>query len=239
MEIANKEKTLTKKSDFIELLYSGYSQGNIFDSNIPEDLKKLNPKETPKKLIIAIGEGMVVPGLDKDLEDKEIEKDYEIKLKAKDAFGERDRNLLKTIPLKVFHEKDMEPRPGTIFAFDNSIAKVVTVSGARVITDFNNPLAGKEVLYKYKITRIVTDDKEKCTALFEGLFRFVPEFDINDKEITIKGPKQMEIIISAFKDKVIKLLSKELKFELKEEKKVDVKTEEKDKKENKEEKKDI
>src|SRR6266498_1006600 len=121
METSKEAGTLTKKSDFAELLYTGYSKGNVFDSNIPEDLKKLNPKETPKKLIVIIGEGMVVPSLDKALEEKETGKEYEINLKAKEAFGERDRKLLKTIPLKVFHEKEMEPRAGAVFAFDNTI----------------------------------------------------------------------------------------------------------------------
>ena len=91
---------LTKKNDFVELLYTGYSQGNVFDSNIEEDLKKIDPKGKVKKTIVVIGQGMVVPGLDKALEGKEIGKEYEIKLSAKEGFGERDRNLLKTIPLK-------------------------------------------------------------------------------------------------------------------------------------------
>ena len=33
-----------KKSDFVEIKYTGYSQGKEFDSNIEEDLKKINPK---------------------------------------------------------------------------------------------------------------------------------------------------------------------------------------------------
>ena len=39
---------------------------------------------------------------------------------------------------------------------DNTIARVLSVSGGRVTMDFNNPLAGKEIDYKYKIFLIAT-----------------------------------------------------------------------------------
>ncbi len=208
-----------KKKDFIDLIYTGYSNGNVFDSNVPEDLKKLDPKAGPRKTIIVIGEGMVVPGLDKALENKEVGKEYEIKLSPKEGFGERDRNLLKTIPLKVFTEKNINPQPGMVLALDDMLAKIVTVSGARVITDLNNPLAGKELVYKYKIARIVSDEKEKSSALLESLFRFLPEFEIKGNEIVVKGRKEIEYFVNAFKDKIKEIIGKEAKFEEKKEEK--------------------
>ncbi len=33
----------TKKGDFVEIKYTGLANNEIFDSNIDEDLKKLNP----------------------------------------------------------------------------------------------------------------------------------------------------------------------------------------------------
>ena len=47
-------QTQTKKNDFIELKYTGYANNEIFDSNIEEDLKKLNPKAKAEKFIIVI-----------------------------------------------------------------------------------------------------------------------------------------------------------------------------------------
>ncbi len=215
-----------KKKDFIELLYTGYSNGNVFDSNIPEDLKKIDPKAQPKKTIVIIGEAMVVPGLDKALENKEIGKEYEIKLSPKEGFGERNRNLLKTIPLKAFTEKNIDPKPGMVLALDDMLAKIVTISGARVITDFNNPLAGKELTYKYKIVRIITDEKEKTSNLLESLFRFTPDFELKEKELVIKGAKTLEVFVNVFKEKIKEVLGKEAKFEEVKDKK-EVKIEEK------------
>ena len=207
-----------KKKDFVELKFTGYSNGNMFDSNVEEDLRKLDAKAKPRETIVVVGEGMLVPGFDSALEGKEINKEYEIKVSAKDGFGERKRELVKTIPLKIFTEKKINPYPGMVLAIDEGLARVITVSGARVMTDFNNPLAGKDLTYKFKITRKVTDDKEKAKTVLEYLFKFVPDFDVNEKEVTIKGPKILDKFASAFKDKFKEILGKELKFELKEEK---------------------
>ena len=138
---------MIKKKDFVELRFTGYSNGDIFDSNIEEDLKKIDPKGEAKPTIVVVGERMIVPGFDSALEEKEIGKDYEIKVSAKDGFGERRRELVKTIPLKIFREKQINPYPGMVLAMDNSLARVITISGARVLTDFNNPLAGKDLTY--------------------------------------------------------------------------------------------
>ncbi|PIN92815.1 hypothetical protein COU54_05365 [Candidatus Pacearchaeota archaeon CG10_big_fil_rev_8_21_14_0_10_31_24] len=219
-----------KKGDFIAFKFSGYSNGEIFDTNIEEDLKKINPKVKAKESIIVVGKEMVVKGLDSAFEDKEIGKPYEIKVLSKNGFGERHREMVKTIPLKIFTEKQINPYPGLVLNMDNMIARIITVSGARVITDFNNPLAGKDLEYKFTITRKVEDESEKVNALFEVLLRMVPEFEIKDK-IIIKGPKFFEVIVKEFSDQFKEMVGKELAFELKEEEKVK-EEKEKDKKES-------
>ncbi len=226
----------TKKNDFVEIKFSGFVEGKVFDSNIEEDLKKLNPEAKPTETIVVIGQGMVVPGLDKALEEKEIGKEYEINVPSKEGFGSRQRELVKTIPLKVFTEQKISPQPGMVLALDNMIAKIIAVSGARVITDFNNPLAGRDLVYKFKIVRKITDEKEKCKCLFELTLKSVPEFEVKDS-IVVKGPKNLEVFVNAFKDKFKELIEKEIIFELKEEKpeETDKKGEEKEK-ESKDEK---
>ncbi|MBS3065865.1 FKBP-type peptidyl-prolyl cis-trans isomerase [Candidatus Pacearchaeota archaeon] len=211
MEIINKK-------DFVEIKFSGYSNGNVFDSNIDEDLKKISKDAKPKETIVIVGESMVVSGFDRALEGKEIGKDYEIKVPAKDGFGERRKELVKTIPLKIFREKKINPYPGMILAMDENLVRIITVSGARVMADFNNPLAGKELVYKFKIVRKIQDGKEKAKTVFESMLRFVPDFELKGNEIVMKGPKFMEKIVDALKEKFKELVGKELKFEIEEEK---------------------
>ena len=207
-----------KKKDFVELKFTGYSNENVFDSNIEEDLKKIDPKAKPRETIVIVSEGMLVPGFDRELEGKEIGKEYRIKVSAKEGFGERKKELVKTIPLKVFTEQKINPYPGMVLAMDNNLARIITVSGARVMTDFNNPLAGKDLEYKFTIVRIVNDDREKAKALFEFIFKFAPDFEVKGDDVIVKGPKVLEKFVTSFKDKFKELAGKELKFEVVEEK---------------------
>lgn len=215
-----------KKNDFVEVQFSGYANGELFDSTYAEEVKKLNPRaKDMKPMVVSVGQGMILPAFDKDLEGKELGKDYELSLKAKDAFGERRRELVKMVPLKAFEGQRVMPQAGMTLMVDQNLVKVLSVSGGRVTLDFNNPLAGKDIKYNYKIARIVTDEKEKATALFEVMFRFVPKFEIKDKIVLI-GPKFMEHYAKSFSPKFKELIGKELDFvEEKVEKKAEAKEE--------------
>ena len=202
-----------KKGDFVEIKFTGFVDGKIFDSNIEEDLKQINNQATPSKTILIIGQRMVVKGLDDYLEGKELNKDYEIKIDPKDAFGSRKTELVRIIPLKVFHSQKINPQPGTSFVFDNQLAKVITVSGARVITDFNNPLAGKEIVYKFNVKRLVEDIKEKTETICKLLFRYIPQVSIDGENVKIKGPKILESFIVQSQAQFKEFLGREVLFE--------------------------
>lgn len=208
--------TKTKKGDCVEIKYTGYLEGEPFDSNIPEDLKRINEKAEPEKTVVIIGQGMVIQGLDKSLEEKELNKEYKIEVPYREGFGPKRRELVKTIPLSVFTKQGINPKPGASLLLDNNLARIITISGARVMTDFNNPLAGKDISYRFTITRIVTDEKEKAEAFFRNVFRYVPELEVKDKSIVAKGPKILEGAMNNVKGKFKELIGKDLEFEEKE-----------------------
>ncbi|MBS3089362.1 FKBP-type peptidyl-prolyl cis-trans isomerase [Candidatus Pacearchaeota archaeon] len=209
-----------QKNEFIAFRFKGYANESLFDSNIEVELKKLDPKAKAEESIIVVGKGMVVPGLDRSFEGKEIGKEYEINLEAKDGFGERRRELVKTIPLKTFTDNKINPYPGLSLTLDGMLAKIITISGARVVTDFNNPLAGKKLRYVFTVTRKVIEDKERAESLFKVIFRMVPEFEIKES-IIVKGPEILEQYVKAFSPQFKELMGRELSFELKEEEKSD------------------
>lgn len=209
---------IINKNDFVELKYTGYAQGEVFDSNIVEDMKNLSNKNKPREAIVVIGQGMVVSGLDKALEGKEIGKEFKINLKFNEAFGERKKNLVRLIPLNAFHEKKVDPKPGMVLALDDVVVKILTVSGARVIADFNNPLAGKDVEYKFIIVRKIEDEQERIKVLFMNMFKFVPKYEVGNEVIVI-GPKFMESFTKAYNSKFKELIGKGLGFRLEEKQK--------------------
>lgn len=195
-----------KKHDFVEIKFVGkVKNGKIFDSNIKEELAKANIKGHPEAFVFPIGEGMFVKGVDEYLIGKEIGK-HDIELQPEDAFGKRDPKLIKMIKLKNFAQTRINPIPGAMFNMDGKIAKVLTVSGGRVMVDFNNPIAGKVVEYSVDVKRIITDVNEKINAMNDFFFRQKLDFEVKEKTIEMKVPKGMKAFIEMFKDKYKEIL---------------------------------
>lgn len=212
----------TKKGDFIELDFSAYSaDGKLIDTTLVDEAKKAGllsgekeEKENKKKfepLVICIGEGMVLKGFDKELEDKEINKDYEIVLKAEDAFGKRNAKLIKTAPLSAFQEM---PQIGMFVNVDGIVAKVISITSGRVLLDFNHPLAGKEIKYRFKINSLVIDNKKKIRSIGKMFGIDIEKFDIIENKVKIKNLKNIDKeILDNFKRKVKELIGVELTVE--------------------------
>src|SRR3989344_3482305 len=162
-----------QKNDFIEIEFTGKANNEIFDTTYKEEAKKIGIEADVKPIIVSIGNEMLLKGLDENLEGKEIEKQYSIKIAPEKAFGSRNPSLIKTIPMKVFKEKNMNPVPGLTVQMDNYLAKILSVSGGRVIVDFNNPLAGKEIQYDFKILKKI----KPLIDIFGKKFRESTGFD--------------------------------------------------------------
>jgi len=198
------------KKDFIEIEFTGkIKDGEIFDSNIKKDLEKTNLNVKSKPFIFCLGEGMFLKGIDDFLIGKDI-KEYKIELLPEKAFGNRDSKLVQMIPMKIFKEQKVNPVLGAMFNFDGKIAKVLTVSGGRIMVDFNHPLAGKTVIYNIKVLRKVDDLNEKAKTLIDFFTKKDFKFEIKDKKITIHADKQFSQFLILFKDKFKEILDLDL-----------------------------
>jgi len=198
-----------QKNDFIEISFTGKitSTDEIFDTNIKSDAKKAGFKtEGIKPFILSVGHKMLPDGFDKDLIDKETEKDYELNLKPEQAFGKRNPQLVRMIPTKHFHEQKIDPQRGMQLNLDGQIVKVLSSDRGRTLVDFNNPLAGKPVTYTYKINKTITDQKEKIDALQDFLFKQIFEYDLKEKTIMFKVPKEAEQYIKMLSPKFEEIL---------------------------------
>ena len=191
-----------KKNDFVEIEFTGKTtDGEIFDSNIESDLKKVNLNLEPKPFTFCLGEGMFLKGIDEFLIGKKEGK-YNIELKPENAFGKRNPKLIQMMPLKIFKDhKTHAPIPRAMFQFDGKIGKILTVSGGRVLVDFNNPLAGKDVVYNVNVLKKVDKLEEKIKALNEFFFKKNFEFEIKEKKLILKTDEGFKQFAELFKDK--------------------------------------
>ncbi|HLC77522.1 MAG TPA: peptidylprolyl isomerase [Candidatus Nanoarchaeia archaeon] len=206
-----------QKNDFIEIEFSSkIKDGELFDSNIKEDLEKLHHGHShnikAKPLIFCIGQGMFLKGVEDFLLDKDLGT-YNIDLTPEKAFGPRLPQFVQTISAKVFREQKLNPYPGASFNFDGRVGKVLTVSGGRIMVDFNNPLAGKDVSYKVTVLRKVEDINEKIKAFIEFLFRKDLKFEIKEKTLTIYADVQLSRLVQLFEGKFKEIFDLGLKVE--------------------------
>ena len=209
---------VTAKNDFVEIEFTGkiIDSDEIFDTNIESEAKKagnMNSKKI-KPFILSVGHKMLPSGFDNDLIGKDVGKSYTLNLEAEDAFGKRNPQMVRMVPTKMFHEQKINPVKGMQISLDGQLTKILSSDKGRTLVDFNNPLAGKNVTYDYKILRTISDDKEKVNALQDFLFRRQFEFDIKDKTVTFKIEKQFEPFVKMFTPKFEEILSMKIEVEV-------------------------
>jgi FKBP-type peptidyl-prolyl cis-trans isomerase 2 len=207
--------------DFIEIDYTGkLTDGTVFDTTV-EAVAKNSGIATEKtkfsSMVICVGERQVLAGLDDSLEEKEVGNKYEINISPENAFGKRDVKKMKIVPMSTFKEHKVQPHPGLQIDVDGERGIVSRVAGGRVIVNFNNPLAGREVVYEVEIKRKVTDKAEMLSTFLNSTLR-IPfsqiQVSVDDDIASIKMPIQLpEQFTSELGKKLTELVKlKEVKF---------------------------
>jgi len=204
-----------KKGDFVEIDFVGrIKNGPIFDLTREDVAKKNNLyKESInyKPLIICIGARNVIPGLDDELIGKELGKEYTIEINCEGAFGKKDQRLIKIVNINLFRKNKIEPVPGLQVNVDNLIGIIRSVAGGRVIVDFNNPLAGRVLVYEIKINKKIKDIVEKIKSCIQF------NLGLNEKIYTINKDKDKIEITSKIEipKEVIEKFNSYIKKEIK------------------------
>ena len=138
-----------KKGDKIKVEYEGkLEDGTVFDSS----------KTHGKPLEFEVGSGKVIKGFDEGVVGMEVNEEKEIKIDAKDAYGEHKPELIKKVPREQF-PKEQEPKPGmfVMMGLPNGAqlpVKIIDVDEKEVTLDLNHPLAGKNLIFKVKLLEI-------------------------------------------------------------------------------------
>lgn len=194
--MAEKRDNKVHAGDFVELDFIARIKGNnkIFDLTKKDVAKKegiFQENRKYKPLIVCLGSGHLLKGLDKALEGKEVGKTYEVEVLPEEGFGKRNPKLIQISTLKQFKDKGISPVPGMQLAIDGALATIRSVSGGRVIIDFNHPLAGRTLLYTVSINRKITDTDEKISAIISLLTELEPK----DYSINLSNNKQITIIL--------------------------------------------
>jgi FKBP-type peptidyl-prolyl cis-trans isomerase SlyD len=218
---------MIQKKDFIEMEFTAKTkdEGIIFDTTdkkTAEENGLFDKRAKYGPIIICVGQSQVLSGLDKELVGKEVGKDYKITLEPEDAFGKKSAQLIQLIPARKFKDNDIAPQPGLQVNIDNSIGIIKSVSGGRILVDFNHPLSSKEIEYNIKIIKKIDDDKTKLENYMKVTLGIPVESTIKEGKATVEMPAELpKEIAEDFAKKIKEVIPslKDIEFKKKEEKK--------------------
>ena len=135
-----------KKGDRVKVEYIGmFDDGTVFDSS-----------EGKSPLEFEAGSGQIIKGFDEAVIGMEKGEEKEFKIEPKDAYGERNPELVRKIPRD---QLPTEAQAGMLLMLRTPDgmqipAEITEVTDEEVTIDLNHPLAGKNLNFKIKIVDI-------------------------------------------------------------------------------------
>jgi FKBP-type peptidyl-prolyl cis-trans isomerase 2 len=189
-----------ERGDIIHLEYDLWIAEDeiLFDTTSKElaDKHEISDENTiykPQALIV--DEGKAVSGLYKSLLEAEVGKDYEIEIPPEDGLGNRDPKLVEWHKTQEIERQKLEPIVGKEITVKDKSGRektgiVTMVTPRRTRVDYNNPLAGKTLKYKYKVVDKASEVEDKVSTILEMDFGRKDEFEIKyeDDAVNIKLP---------------------------------------------------
>jgi len=187
------KKGSVSKGDIIRLDYKAYLSENekVFDTtmeSVAKDANIFNEKQTYAPVPYRVGSGTIFfPALDDAMVGVAVGKETTATIASADGAGARDPKLIEVHSMKEFSKMDVSPYPGLEVALGNKQGTVISVGAGRVRVDFNNPLAGRDVVYVFTVNEIITDPAEKAKAILEMNFGTSEDFkfEINEEKVVV------------------------------------------------------
>jgi peptidylprolyl isomerase len=185
-----------EKGDFILIDYTAKVKetGEIFDTTVEDVAKKeklYKEGEIYEPKLIAVGEGWVLKALDENLLNLELSKPAPVEISPDKAFGSRDPEKVRLVPLRRLTAKGITPQLGSRVEFEGKPAVIRTIGAGRVQLDFNPPLAGKTLVYEVTVQKKLETQEEKIRAL---IHRRIPAVDIAKFEFKVdEQSKEVEV----------------------------------------------
>ena len=159
-----------KKNDVISVIVK-----SITNQVVVEDSEKVVP----------VGRGYLHQALDDSFLKHKVGDSYKIELGINEAFGSRNRELIKMVPSRYFKQNNVKPVNGLVVNIDGLMGRVISASPGRVMVDFNHPLSGKNVTYEVKINKLVTDKVVKAREVLKAFL---------GQELSVKGQGESIVI---------------------------------------------
>ena len=136
---------MIEKGKTVSMDYTLTVEGKVFDSS-----------EGKAPLEYVQGNGMIIPGLEKELDGLKVGDKRNVVVTAIEGYGERNEQALVDMPKANFKTEGCEPQVGMMVQGQGQTGQPLTgtvldVGEEKIKVDFNHPLAGKELMFDIEI----------------------------------------------------------------------------------------
>jgi len=177
-----------KNGDLVKLEYTAYSGNSVIDTT-DEKLAKDNGIHDQKKkygpVIVKVGANQILQGVDDALIGMNENSEKEFDIAPEKAFGVRNSQMVRLVPMKQFRNAGMRPVPGQVINIDNTPAVIRSVNSGRVVVDFNHPLAGVTLKYKIKVSTTAGDLEGKTKLLAQKYSMKEPKVKVSGEDVEL------------------------------------------------------
>ena len=136
----------------------------------------------------------MLKALDDALLTFKLKKTETVEIPPENAFGNRDPEKVKLVPIRRLAARGITPRLGAQIEYDKRLATVRTMGSGRVTLDFNPPLAGKTLVYEVTVQKQLKTTEEKVSALVHRRIPAVDvekfNFEVGKADITVNMPDE-------------------------------------------------
>jgi len=203
---------MIKNNDCVKIEYDAYDSESmaLFDTTSNATAKKHGLLQEGKNygpIKLIVGKGFAIKGLEESLIGKKEGESYEIKIPASKGFGIWTQNLTENLKISAFTDKKINPVKGMFVNINGRIAKIAFVGNRLVKVDYNHPLSSKDLLYKVKVLKIITDEKDIIDCAIEGLIGENAKSEIIGEELIIKSKVEMPKEYQSLLEKELKIIT--------------------------------
>jgi FKBP-type peptidyl-prolyl cis-trans isomerase 2 len=182
-------KSAIVEGDIITLDFDAYilntdGTEEIFDTTNAEHAKAgdiFNEKATYEPIVTIVGDGRVIPGLDKSFLTAAIDEKATVEIPSSEGAGERQPNMVEIFSIRELQKQDINPEPGMRVQIKNKVGTITNMTSGRVRVDFNDPLAGKTLKYNYTISKKAGTPEERALGIIEADYGRSDEFKASIK----------------------------------------------------------
>ena len=174
---------------------------SVYDTGTGELIMTTDEKEAESRgvklsekgpLLVQVGSDEIFKPVMEALVGMEEGEEGEVIVEPADAFGEYDEKKKEVFTERRLRREGINPSQleiGETVVLEGRRGVVRSITGGRVVIDFNHPLAGKTLRVRFRVVKVLSEDAEIVRAVVANAFGVYPddiEVDVRDGVATIR-----------------------------------------------------